>query len=262
MFNRQKDVYRLLANVNNIKILTTSDKQFGGTQKFSAMLWTMMENQPCVYEKNVWDKYAYSFMTVTTSFQSELLTESSNHLYGNVIDCGAGCAKIAPYLRHQKVISYTGVDACLTMCQLGNKVLNKVNQPSFKMVHAYIEHLDINTLYDSAVSINSLYTWQNPTNVLLHIYSLLKSEGVFVLANVNINLDINKLIQKVEADLLMHPDAEIFRKFNLQIANNQQAHRYSLNDLVAITQQTGFIIEECHDRFFDGGVSFLVLKKP
>lgn len=263
MFNRQKDVYRLLANVNNIKVLTSSDKKFGGKQKFSAMLWTMVTNQPTIYEKNVWDDYAYSFMTVTTSFQSELLTQASKYLYGNVIDCGAGCAKIAPYLKHhQKIISYTGVDACLTMCQLGEKVLKKVNKPSFKMMHTYIEHLDTNILYDSAVSINSLYTWQNPTKVLAHIYNLLKSGGVLVLANVNINLDINQLVKQVEADLLMHPDADIFHTFNLRIADNQQAHRYSLNDLIAIVQQAGFMVKQCHDSFFNGGVSFLLLTKP
>lgn len=259
IFNRQCDVPRVLKRLD-ATVLTKTNKTFGSQHKFTAVLWRITQKK--IYESKLWDSYSRSFLTITTRYQIEVLTEASRNLRGNVVDCGSGCAKIAPYLiNNSNINSYTAIDASPLMCQLGERVLSKLNKSNFQIKESYIEYWQANSLYESAVSINSLYTWSNPLKVLKHIYLMLRLNGVFVLANINDNIDIPLLIQNTKPDLLMHPDYDIFCQVNLTIDENTEAHRYSLDEMIQLVREAGFSIIQCHDHFFEGGLTFMVLQK-
>lgn len=264
IFNRACDVGRVLKKLKTAKVLCQTDITLGSAHKFSAILWSLSHqtNHQGVYEQTLWHDYAQSFSCITTTYQSELLNASATHLWGNVLDCGAGSAKIAPYLlRYGKVSSYTGIDACAQMCHLGEQLLEKIAKPNFAMKQSYIEDFETPKPFDTAVSINSLYTWSNPLVVLEHIYTLLKTGGQFVLASINDAIDMPKLAQAVTADLIAHPNFEVFRQINLQIQQNQHAHLLSLDDLIQLVHRAKFKVLKCHDNYYEGGLTFMVLTK-
>lgn len=268
IFNRACDVQRVLDKVKTAQILCETDITLGGSHQFTAILWSLAAEKATrtpsknIYNKSIWHDYAKSFSTITTSYQSQVLKESANYLSGNVIDCGAGCAKIAPFLVHRDCIEgYTGVDACKQMCALGNQVIHQLNREDFAMVESYIESFKLDKTYDSAVSINSFYTWSDPLLVLNRIYSLLKVEGIFVLASINDNIDMLKLAQNVTPDLIAHPDFATFKRINLDIQKNQQAHLLSLDGLIKLVHKSGFKVIKCHDDFYEKGLNFMVLSK-
>lgn len=265
IFNRKCDVSRMLETLSNTEVMVETDITLGGSHTFTAMLWSFPQNNregATIYRPNVWSDYAKSFMTVTSSFQSELLREAANHLSGAVVDCGSGCAKMAPYLRYRAdVTSYTAIDACPDMCQYGLEVLERVSRANFSIVESFIQDYVADKQFDSVVSINSFYTWPEPQAVLRHIHSLLKCNGKFVLATINSSINMDLLVREAEPDLIMHPDAEKFKEMNQQLASNGEANLMPIDELIQEVRQAGFEVLEGHDRFYLGGLSFLVLTR-
>jgi len=263
IFNRRCDTPRILKKLKGSKVLEETDISLGGKHIFVAMLWSFSnETQNSIYEASTWTEYAKSFMTVTSIIQAELFRESVTHLSGNVVDCGAGCAKIAPYLRYRDdILSYIAIDASPTMCQYGEKVLARVDRSHFTMVNSLIEDYTSESLFDSAVCLNSFYTWPDPKLVLQHIRTLLKPNAHFVLATINEDIDMERLIQEGEPDLIMHPDVEKFKSMNQQLALNADAKLLSLDQILRLIYDSGFDLIECHNRFYMGGLSYFVLKR-
>ncbi len=218
------------------------------------------EKQIHRYPASEWNSYARLFAAVTTSVQLEVYREACLHLQGNVVDCGCGSAKISPFLAdNEQVSAYTGVDYAAEMVTAARWVISTLDRPSFAIQHCKIEELQ--GCFDSAVSIQSYYAWPDPLLTLRHIASLLVDDGVFVLATPNKNLSLEKLAKDIRKELLAHPDFEAYREYNLKLAANPQANFISLDDLVRQVQQAGFAVQEAHQRHFQGGLNFLVLRK-
>lgn len=214
------------------------------------------------YSVETWDNYATVFASITNSLQVGVYKEACLYLKGTVVDCGCGSAKIAPFLANQaNIASYTGIDYSKEMVDIANKVLQILNKPNFQIVHSKIEELAVTRLFDSAVSIQSYYSWSQPEKVLKCIWDLLKPDGYFVLASVNDHLPIDLLTQDIQQELIAHPNFESYQAYNLKLAKNRQANFISLDKLITQVQQVGFEIEECHQRHFRSGLNFLVLKK-
>lgn len=266
IFNRHCDVQRMLSTFKNTKVLVETDITLGSIHKFTAVLWSFPEfalKTSLKFTPVIWKDYSLSFKTVTTIAQVALFKEAVKHLFGNVLDLGAGCAKIAPFLQHRpEVTSYTAIDASPHMCQYGLEVLQKISNPHFTIVESLIEDHQPDIQYDSAVSLNSFYTWPDPEAVLRHIYSLIKPGGIFILATINSSVDIERMIQEEEPALFMHPDAEKFKLINQILMDNKDNNLVSLNEIISLVQVVGFEIIECHNQFYYGGLSYLRLKKP
>jgi len=47
----------------------------------------------------------------------------------------------------------------------------------------------------------------------------------------------------------------------LQLAGNTQANFIEMDELISLVQEVGFMVQECHQNHFLGGLNFLVLKK-
>lgn len=212
------------------------------------------------YEISEWENYARLHASVTTSVQLDLYREAYKYLSGDVVDCGCGSAKLAPLLAdNESVKSYTGVDYAQEMVTVARQVIQTLHRPSFTVLHSMIE--DVTSQFDSAVSIQSYYAWPDPLVTLKHIYTMLRVGAKFVLATPNGELCLEKLLQDAEKELIAHPDFGAFKDYNLKLAHNPQANFVSMDNLIRQAQQAGFMVEECHQRHFGGGINFLVLRR-
>jgi len=213
-----------------------------------------------IYNTAGWDSYARSHASVLSSFQLKLFLEAVKHLSGDIIDCGCGSARLAPFLADKRhVTSYTGVDSAEKMVSIAQHLIARVSKKKFRVVKRKIE--DIDQKFTSAVSIHSYYSWPVPQAVLQHIFELLTTNSLFVLATPNNGLDMPKLLHEAEKELLCHPDYAEFKQFNLQFANNPKARFVTLDKLIKQVQEIGFKVCESHQRHYLGGVNFLLLKK-
>lgn len=218
------------------------------------------EKQKYRYPESDWNSYARLFAAVTTSVQLAVYREACLHLKGNVVDCGCGSAKIAPFLSdNEQVSSYIGVDYSAEMVTAAEWVISTLERPNFSIQHCKIE--EAHGSYDSAVSIQSYYSWPEPLVTLKHIADLLVAGGQFVLATPNPDLSLVKLAKDARKELLAHPDFQAFQDYNLQLAANPQANFISMDALIQQVQQVGFEVVECHQKHFQQGLNFLVLRK-
>lgn len=144
------------------------------------------------------------------------------------------------------------------MVTTGNKVMQILNRPSFSIKHCKIENMM--ECFDSGVSIQSLYSWSKPKRTLRHIYQILESNSIFVLATANDKLNLEPLINDAEKVLAGHPHMEIYKQLNLQFAN-AKGYFISLDELIRVVQSIGFFVLEAHQNYFHGGINFLILEK-
>ncbi len=214
-----------------------------------------------IYEKEKWNSYARCHASVLSSFQLELFLDAVKHLSGDIADFGCGSARLAPFLADQeRVSSYTGVDSASEMVSIARNLIGKLSSHKLKIVNSRIE--DIHQKFTSAVSIHSYYSWPQPEEVLSHIFELLIPGSIFLLATPNSTIDMPKLLAKAERELLCHPDYIDFKNFNMQFVSNPNARFVSLDELIQQVQGVGFEAIECNQKYYLGGVNFLLLKKP
>lgn len=213
------------------------------------------------YPSTLWNGYARSHASVTTSFQLSLYREVAAQLGGDVLDCGCGTARIAPFLADDPAVnSYTGVDLAPDMVRMARWTITRLNRERFGIEQGAIEA--VRGQYDSAVSIHSYYAWPRPLDVLAHIRDVMRPGGRFVLATPNPQLDMDRLLRESSRELLAHPDFPEFERLNLEFAGNPGAAFVEMDLLIGQSRDTGFEVLECHQRHYLGGVNLLVLSKP
>lgn len=278
---KQKDIALHQKRLGAKILCPNSQINYGGEHLFAVASWQLntlkarffdwIDCQPiassaqsltAIYQPDEWENYARSFAAVQTSFQRELQLASAALLTGDVADFGCGSAKLAPFLADKsEVVSYTAIDYSSEMIKIANWLMAQFDCPTFSTFAGKIEDYQGKT-FDSAVSLNSYYTWPNPVKVLQHIHSLLKSGGLFVLATPNHQIDMLAMEKEVKKELLTHPDYATFREINLSLTNNDQAHFIDMDKLIKQLQTIGFAINSCHQSFYLGGLNFLVMEKP
>lgn len=220
--------------------------------------------QGMAFSEHEWNEYSRLFASVSSRAQQDVYIDASQYLSGKVIDLGCGPARLAAYLADNKKIShYAGIEYARSMVEIANFTLGKLSRSDFIIRQQKIEELN-NTeqRYDSAVSLQSYYAWDNPEEMLIRIYNLLLPGSVFVLATVNGKLDQVKLFKDAEKELMWHPDFEAFREYNMKLANKSETHYISMSDLISQLQSVGFEVAHCHQRHYAGGLNFLVCNKP
>lgn len=80
------------------------------------------------------------------------------------------------------------------MVNLGRRLLSQVSRPNYRLVEGRIE--DVSGVYDTVVSIQSYYAWEDSPSILSHLYDCTTPGGTLVLATANEKLDIELLIRK------------------------------------------------------------------
>lgn len=208
-----------------------------------------------------WDQYAEAFAIITTHFQSEVYRDIANELHGKVVDFGSGSAKIAPYLCEKHHIkSYTGVDAASVMVTLGNELINRLDISEAKLVHSTIEAFS-EVGFDSAVSINSYYSWSEPMTVISCIYASLNFGANFFLVTPNPSLDMPRLLNCAKKEHIMNPAYKDFIDSNINFDKSLCDRFVSMDIIVEQCRKAGFSVVNCHQQYYLGGLNYLKLQK-
>lgn len=208
-----------------------------------------------------WNAYSRSFQSVMPSQMVELNRSAAARLDGHVVDLGCGASKILPFVRdNASVQSYTGVDASADMLERARWLARCFPGQPTRFVHQRIEETKLQGI-DCAVSINSHYIWPDPEATLKHIAARLDPGKRFVLATINQSLDMPALLRSAEKECIAHPYWEEFKQHNLAIASNRDINLMSLNALIQQVQRCGFEVTEAHQRFYEGGLSFIVMNR-
>jgi len=208
-----------------------------------------------------WDSYAKSFLTVFPSEMLVLNREAVSWMTGDMADFGCGSGKVIPIaLDQSQVSSYVGIDMSVQMVKNARMMAGRFPGKKCSIIQGSIESVVLRQV-DSALSINSYYTWPNPEIMLSHIHNQLKGNGVFVLATINPSIDMPALLTAAEKELIAHPHWNEFRQHNLDICTSRQVNFVDLDDLINQVRSVGFRVVEAHQRLYGGGLNFLVLKK-
>lgn len=207
-----------------------------------------------------WGDYARAFASITSRYQIEMYEYASRQLMGSVIDCGCGTGKIMPYLiENSQVTSYFGVDSSKRMVVQARKLIKKLQVPTFNVCHQTIE--STRGTFSSAVSLQSYYSWPDAQKTLSCIHSLLKPDGVLILASVNEKLDICRLLMKASKELLMHDSWGLYERKNLEFTQLPETRLTTLDELIGDVRSVGFKVINAKTDLFEGGLNLLELKK-
>ena len=205
-----------------------------------------------------WDSYALSFSSVMPFQMIRLNREVASHMHGDVVDFGCGGGKIIPYLlRHSEVTSYTGVDASAQMISNAQWIADRYTDGKVTLINGRIEDTK-SSRWDSALSINSYYTWDDPQRVLRRIHACLPANTRFVLATINSDINMPALLEEAQMELVAHPHWPAFRDHNLQISDNTVGSLVDMDTLVRQLQNCGFRIEEATRHLYNGGLNLVV----
>lgn len=231
-------------------------------RRFYNWLGMVQDTNPETFTAQDWNDYARVFASVQTQVQRELQQEAVKYLKGSVGDFGCGCAKVGWLLSDSEMIdSYIGIDASIEMINIARESIKEIEPINEQSVHhGFIEDYNL-TSFDTAVSLNSYYSWPNPLATLKHIYNLIEEGGTFVLATPSKKLDLILLDKQAKKELIGHPDYKKFREHNLKLINNKDANLVEMSELITQVQSVGFKIEACHQEYYCGGLNFLVLSK-
>lgn len=213
------------------------------------------------YDISTWNSYSQMFASIYTDYQRRVYQEAIQYLQGSVVDLGCGPARLAPLLADNANISqYIGVEYAGDMFEIAEFTMDKLANPSFEVLHQKVE--EVKGQFNSAVSLLSYYAFSDPVGTLEHIFKILKPGSKFVLANPNEMLDQVKIQKMVEQEMMWHPDYELFKQYNLELADNTQAEFAPMDQLLKQLQSVGFEIVTCHQKHYEGGLNFVVCRKP
>jgi SAM-dependent methyltransferase len=254
---------------------------YGGQNIFSAVMWQLDHLTNLCYNKLKhqrsespepkidkklnkanWQSYALPFSAVQTGVQSELQKESNKYFYGRVGDFGCGSGRMGTLAQHNNNVShYLGIDACPEMVSIAKQAFKRYDYDKCQVIHRYIEHTN-DFQFDVGVSLNSLYSWENPARVLKHIYTLLKPGGLLILADPSPNISIDILEKEEEKHQIFNNYYDEFKRFNIEFIHRYEYRFLTMDKLIELTRSCGFNVKECHQRFYHGGMNFIVLEKP
>lgn len=213
------------------------------------------------YLREAWDDYAVAFQSIMPSMMLRLNQAVADLMKGDVLDFGCGAAKIAPFVLEKAAVqSYTGLDYSPEMVNRARWLLERFPGKPGLILEGRIEEVTLGT-YDSGLSINSYYAWDDPEKTLMLISATLREEGIFVLVTPNPMIDMPNLLKTSEMELIAHPHWERFREQNLAFCENKAARFVDMDELVAQVRTAGFRVVEAHQRLYMGGLNFLHLKK-
>lgn len=208
-----------------------------------------------------WDQYAVPFQSVMPSEMARLNHEAAGMLYEKVADFGCGAGKIIPFVASEDAITgYTGIDMSADMVKRARWMTSQFPGKPIEIIESRIESVSIEPV-DSAVSINSYYTWDDPMRVLKHISQHIKVGGGFVLATLNHHIDMPALLEEAKKEQVANPYWEAFAKQNLAICESPNTLLIGLDELIEQVRGVGFSIVRAHADYYGGGLNFLVLKK-
>lgn len=210
--------------------------------------------------KAIFNDYARVFAQFTTPYQQQAYEQIAPLLQGRVLDAGAGCAKLAAFIStNGSVDSYTGVDYSADMVQLGSVLLEQVDRRDFELTEGRIE--EVNGTFETIVSIQSYYAWEDSLSVLSHLYHCTAPGGDLVLATANDQLDIELLIRQCSRGWSLHKDWPVFVNYNRMLSSLPHGRYVSLDTLIEEVRKVGYRVTGTDTSLFECGVNLVTASK-
>jgi cyclopropane fatty-acyl-phospholipid synthase-like methyltransferase len=204
----------------------------------------------------LFNEYARVFAQFTTQYQEEIYEKIVPRLRGHVLDAGAGCGKLAAYIPEESQMqSYLGVDSSAKMVELGQSLLSTLDRSDIQLQKCWIE--DTQGSFDTIVSIQSYYAWNDSARVLSHLYEIMTEGGELHLATANNMLDIEFLIRQCSRGFCLHPDWSTYVEYNRMLSALPQGRFVSLDTLIDEIKQAGFCITGTNTSLFERGVNLV-----
>ena len=208
---------------------------------------------------DIWKKYANSYFLFTPIFQQTLLENVGKNMSGIVLDAGCGVGKLVS--RIESYSKYVGIDSNLSMIEVAKNKLKCKENISFEL--GDVCKINYSEAYfDSAASVNVLYSLNEPLKFIEEIYRVLKPNGRFILASPNRSLDMSFLEKKLMEEFSSNLDENLRNEFqsyleiNRQLAKGLSKSKYSPklfdeDEIVKILLENGFKIEKKEKAYFD-----------
>lgn len=212
-----------------------------------------------IYKTSIWSDYADAHLACPSMIQLELYRYITENVFGRVVDLGCGSGRLGAIMQlNPKVTQYIGIDASKEMIEAANRLSCELNLPQTQFTCSTIEDANIGKS-DCIVSVNSFYTWERIATILAIINAALSPGGVFVLATPNHKLDMPALIKAADLELVGNPMYGVFKSINKKLAENTSAQFLPMDELISMLVHAGFRIQECNQKFFNGGMNTIVM---
>ncbi len=207
-----------------------------------------------INKNNIWNYYSKSFAKVTPSFSKELLKFAGDKAFGDILDSGCGPGKLIDYLNFNKVKSITMMEHNREMILEANKKIKSIkNKISINLINCDIEKSNnFNQKYDTIISLNVLYTLNNPKKYLKNIFKKLKKEGKLILSTPSKKLNIKSLEKIGNIEYLNSYDYELVKYCNYFLSSNKfEPKLFSKNELENILIQSNIKFDEIYEKHYD-----------
>lgn len=205
-----------------------------------------------VYD-NIWEKYVDLYDEFTFDIQEEVLRLFANEAYGNVLDAGCGVGKLFSYLKENERIS--NICAVEKDVNMFSRAQNKLKD--YDDINIFLEdvcskkfvEIGKNFKANTVISINVLYSLENPILFLKNVMEVLPRRGKFLLSSPSRSVDFrNVLLPHISSkkNLVDGTQArfEEFVKINEELVDTSKDYLkvYSLDEIVSILELLGFEI--------------------
>lgn len=216
-----------------------------------------------INEKNVWKLYSPAFARITPTMQKSLLLHAAINAKGNVLDAGTGVGKLLPYLKSNKnVNTVLGIDANSFMLKEAKGYENNTVQTQIGNV------LNHEGEYDTIVSLNVLYTLNEPMKFLEQSYNNLKEEGQLILSSPNTDVDMKRLEQAVDIEFNaslnqdLKDDYNIFKECNFYLTSQTgfKPKLFDMDDMISRLKNIGFKIQNTQLDYLETNFTIIATK--
>ena len=216
-----------------------------------------------INEKNVWKLYSPVFAKITPTMQKSLLLHAAINAKGSVLDAGTGVGKLLPYLKSNKNIdNILGIDANSFMLKEAKKY---ENQNIKTQIGNVINH---DGKYDTIVSLNVLYTLNEPIKFLEKSYSNLNKNGVLILSSPNKNVNMRKLeeIVDIEFNSSLNSDLQdeytLFKECNFYLTSQTgfKPKLFDMEEMIPTLENIGFTISHKQMDYLDTNFTIIATK--
>ena len=155
---------------------------------------------------NVWGIYAPLYDKFTPHFQRDLLKEAAQNAQGVFLDAGMGVGKLLQYLGPD-IGAYCGIDSNPAMVAYASN--HKTASFPTAFIWADVQSIPFTAeTFDSAASINVLYSVAEPIKHLREIHRVLRENGKLTLVSLAPGCDIVYLEKLAEKDIASQLQAD------------------------------------------------------
>jgi len=204
-------------------------------------------NKLTLTNKNIWKVYSPVYAKITPTMQKSLLLHAAFNAKGSVLDAGTGVGKLLPYLKaNDKVKEVLGIDA-------NEHMLNESKQYEDNTVKTILGDVQNHQgSYDTIISLNVLYTLNDPLIFLKKAFFNLKEKGTLILSSINKTMNMQTLTKIADLEFMscvnseLLKDYKLFKECNYYLTSQSQfkPKLFDMEEMILILEELGFKIRD------------------